>query len=176
MMKMRESMAHWILMHEHPFTVVEEEGFNMMQKRGMLEWEKISRNTIKKDCVQVYEAEKKKLKDSLKNVTKISVTTDMWKSTNQKIEYMVLTGHFIDSKWRLQKCVLSFVHLPPPHRGVEIADNLYKCMKEWGIEHKVYSITLDNASNNDSAIKILHDTFSRLNKLPCGGKLLHVRC
>ena len=48
MMKMGESMAHWILMHEHPFTVVEEEGFNMMQKRGMLEWEKISRNTIKK--------------------------------------------------------------------------------------------------------------------------------
>ena len=63
-------MAHWILMHEHPFTVMEEEGFNMMQKRGMLKWEKIPRNTIKKYCIQVYEAEKKKLKESLKTVEK----------------------------------------------------------------------------------------------------------
>nr|GEZ78057.1 putative zinc finger, BED-type [Tanacetum cinerariifolium] len=35
-MKMRESMAHWILMHKHPFTINEKEGFNMMQQRGML--------------------------------------------------------------------------------------------------------------------------------------------
>ena len=51
MLKMREAIAHWILMHEHPFTIVEEEGFNIMQRRGMPEWEKISRITIKKDCV-----------------------------------------------------------------------------------------------------------------------------
>nr|GEV95439.1 putative zinc finger, BED-type [Tanacetum cinerariifolium] len=36
MMKMRELMAHWILMHEHHFTIIEEEGFNMMQQREML--------------------------------------------------------------------------------------------------------------------------------------------
>ena len=64
MMKMRESMAHWILMHEHPFSIVEEEGFNMMQQRGMLQWEHTSRASIKNDCVQVYEIEKMKLKNS----------------------------------------------------------------------------------------------------------------
>lgn len=40
MCKMREAAANWILIQEHPFTIVEEEGFNMMQKRGMAEWEK----------------------------------------------------------------------------------------------------------------------------------------
>ena len=64
-------------MHEHPFSIMEEEGFNMMLKCGMLEWEKTSRNTIKKDCMQVYEAEKKKLKGLLKNINKISLTTDL---------------------------------------------------------------------------------------------------
>nr|KAJ0212044.1 hypothetical protein LSAT_V11C400164530 [Lactuca sativa] len=176
MMKMRESVAHWILMHEHPFTIVEEEGFNMMQKRGMLEWENVSRVSIKKDCEKVFEIEKNKLKNLLKSISKISVTTDMWKSTNQKIEYMVLTGHFVDSNWQLQKRVLSFIHLPPPHRGLEIADNLYKCFKDWGIENKVFTISVDNASNNDSAVRILSETFSRVKKLPCGGKLFHVRC
>lgn len=176
MAKMREAMAHWILMHEHPFTIVEEEGFNMMQRRGMPMWEKVSRNTIKKDCEQVYEIEKKKLKSLLKGIGKISLTTDMWRSTNQKLEYMVLTGHFIDSNWKLQKRVLNFVHLPPPHRGVEIADCIYKCTKEWGIENKVYTLSVDNASNNDSAIRTLKDSYSRHKKLLCGGKLFHVRC
>lgn len=35
MIKMREGIAHWITMHEHPFTTVEEEGFNLMLKRGI---------------------------------------------------------------------------------------------------------------------------------------------
>ncbi|OMO54906.1 putative Zinc finger, BED-type [Corchorus capsularis] len=176
MAKMREAAAHWILMHEHPFSIMEEEGFNMMQKRGMPQWEKVSRVTIKKDCMQVYEVEKKKLKAVLKNVNKISLMTDLWKSSNQRIEYMVLTAHFIDSNWRLQKRIISFVHIPPPRRGVEIADCFYKCLQEWGIENKVYTISVDNAISNDVAIRNLKDTFSRTKKLLCGGKLFHVRC
>lgn len=111
---MREAAAHWILMHEHPFIILEEEGFNLMMKRGWPEWQKISRVTAKKDCFQVYEIEKKKLKNLLKNVDKVSLTTNMLKSKNQKIEYMVVTGHWIDANWKLQKRVLSFVHIPPP--------------------------------------------------------------
>ena len=34
MAKMREAAAHWILMHEHPFSIMEEEGFNIMQRCG----------------------------------------------------------------------------------------------------------------------------------------------
>ena len=154
-------------MHEHPFTIIEEEGFIMMQRHGLPEWEKISSIIIKKDCVQVYEIEKKKLKSLLKNFNKISMTTNMWKSTNQKIEYIVLIGYFIDSNWKLQKRVLSFVHLPPPHRGVEIANNIYKCLKKWGIENKVYTILVDNATNNDVTIRILVNTFSRNKNFLC---------
>ena len=39
----------------------------------------------KKICEKVYEIEKKKLKDTLKSINKISLTTDLWKSTNQKL-------------------------------------------------------------------------------------------
>ena len=71
---------------------------------------------------------------------------------------------------------MSFVHIPPPHRGVEIASSIFKSAKEWGIEHKIYSISVDNASNNDVAIRILRDDISRSKKLLCDGKLFHVRC
>lgn len=42
-----------------------------------------------------------------------------------------------------------------------------------GIENNVYTITVDNASKNDAAVKNLEDTFSRNKKLLCGGKLFH---
>nr|XP_027075831.1 zinc finger BED domain-containing protein RICESLEEPER 2-like [Coffea arabica] len=65
---------------------------------------------------------------------------------------MVVTGHFIDSDWVLQKRVLNFCNVPPPHTGVIIADALSKCFIDWGIENKVSSITVDNASYNDCKI------------------------
>ncbi|KAG6520199.1 hypothetical protein ZIOFF_017237 [Zingiber officinale] len=149
MEQMREAAAHWIMMHEHPFTILDEEGFNLMMRRGMPEWQKISRTTCRTDCMKIYEIEKKKLKKSLECVDKISLTTDCWKSKTQKIEYMVVTGHWIDSCWNLQKRVLSFINVPPPRGGLQISDAIFKCMKEWGIENKVFTITVDNASSSE---------------------------
>jgi hypothetical protein len=137
MLKMREGIAHWITMHEHPFSVVEEEGFNLMMKRGIPEWNRVSRVTIRADSFKVYEFEKKKLKDLFKKVERISLTTDLWKSKAQKIEYMVITAHFVDLDWKLQKRVINFVHLPPPRKGANIADCMLTCLREWEIEDKV---------------------------------------
>ncbi|WJX20501.1 hypothetical protein P8452_10049 [Trifolium repens] len=38
------------------------------------------------------------------------------------------------------KRILSFVHVPPPRRSVDIADAIFKCLKEWGIENKIFSV------------------------------------
>ncbi|KAK8984720.1 hypothetical protein V6N11_020036 [Hibiscus sabdariffa] len=51
-----------------------------------------------------------------------------------------------------------------------------KCLKEWDIENKVFIVSADNASTNDSCIQIMKDTFSLTKRLICGGKLFHVRC
>ncbi|KAK4382173.1 hypothetical protein Sango_2898000 [Sesamum angolense] len=174
--KMKESVAHWIMMHEHPFSIVEEDGFNLMQRRGMPEWRGMTRNTAKTYCINVYESEKKKLKSLLKNVNKISLTTDCWKSKNQKIEYMVITGHWINESWQLQKRVLNFVHIPPPRRGLEIANAIWRCLEDWGIESKIHTISVDNAFANDSAIENLKIYVRNKRRLLCEGRLFHVRC
>ncbi|XP_031260897.1 zinc finger BED domain-containing protein RICESLEEPER 2-like [Pistacia vera] len=176
MARMRELVAQWVLMHEHPFRVVEQEGFNNLLKYVTPGWEKISRFTSKNDCMKVYEMEKKRLKAVLKNIDRISLTTDLWNSSNQKLEYMVVMEHWIDTNWRLNKRVLSFVRLPPPRSGVQIADHIFNCLQEWGIENKIFTISINNASTNDLAIKVLKENFSITKKLLCGGKLFHVRC
>ncbi|KAL6545342.1 hypothetical protein OROGR_009216 [Orobanche gracilis] len=142
----------------------------------MPEWTKITRTAVKEDSFIVYERENEKLKKAFKKVQKISLTTDLWKSKNQKMEYMVLTGHWVDNSWNLQKRVLNFVHLPPPRPGIAIADEILKCLRGWGLENKVYTLSVDNASNNDTCIRHLKSNFSKNRPLLLGGDLFHVRC
>lgn len=78
----RESAAEWVLMHKHPLTIVEEDGFNFMMKKGMSEWQKISWSTNQNDCFFVCKKKETKLKNLLKKVKKISLIIDLWKSKN----------------------------------------------------------------------------------------------
>ena len=71
---------------------------------------------------------------------------------------------------------MNFINLPLPRRGIDISDALFKCVTEWGIESKIFTISVDNASANDVAVRLLKDTFSRCNPLACGDKIFHVRC
>ena len=90
---------------------------------------------------------------------------------------MMVTCHFVDSNWLLQKRILNFFNVLPLHSGVVIAGALRETFNGWGIMRKVFTITVDNASANGSAIEILRDDF-RLRGifLPVGGLLFHVRC
>uniref|UniRef100_A0A0D3DDY6 hAT-like transposase RNase-H fold domain-containing protein n=1 Tax=Brassica oleracea var. oleracea TaxID=109376 RepID=A0A0D3DDY6_BRAOL len=94
--------------------------------------------------------------------------------------YICITAHFIDENWRLNNKILAFCNLKPPHSGEEIAKAVYDCLKGWGLEKKVFTITLDNAKANDSMLNILkHRLLSSngsSNGLLCNGKFLHVRC
>ncbi|KZV36929.1 zinc finger BED domain-containing protein RICESLEEPER 2-like [Dorcoceras hygrometricum] len=128
---MKEAAATWILMHDHPFSIVEEEWFNLFCRGGMSQWTSISRATIKKHCFMIYELERKQLSCLLKAAKNISLTTDLWNSKNQKIEYMVVTAHWIDSDWKLHKRVLSFFNIPAPRGGPQISDAILKCARDW---------------------------------------------
>jgi hypothetical protein len=173
--RVRELAAHMVLLHEYPFNMMEHELFNKFMRACTPHWKKISRATVRNDCMTTYQNEKKKLRILLKSVDKVNITTDMWTS-RQKLSYMVVTCHFVDSSWCLQKRILSFCNVPPPHSGVVIANALRDCFADWGIEDKIQTITVDNASANDFAIKIIKDDFLLKNSMLVGGRLFHVRC
>ncbi|XP_042952157.1 zinc finger BED domain-containing protein RICESLEEPER 2-like [Carya illinoinensis] len=135
----------------------------------------MSRAAAKKECMRTYENGKTKLRALLKHVNKVHITTDMWTSC-QKLSYMVVICHFIDSDWHLQRHVLNFCNVPPPHTGLLIDDTLEKCFQNWSIDNKISSITVDNASSNDVAIRILKDYFRLKKTLSVSGQLFHVRC
>ncbi|KAL2247261.1 UNVERIFIED_CONTAM: hypothetical protein Sindi_2578400 [Sesamum indicum] len=68
---------------------------------------------------------------------------------------MVITGYWIDESWLLQKRVLNFVHIPPPRQSLEIANAIWRCLEDWDIDGKIHTISVDNASTNDSATENL---------------------
>jgi hypothetical protein len=68
------------------------------------------------------------------------------------------------------------VKVPAPRRGIDVPDAIYKCLKTWGIENKVFSVPIDNASYNDSFLRSLKDNLSLTSKLIISGSLFHVRC
>ena len=116
-----------------------------------------------------------KLNEVLKDVTRISLTTDLWRSQNQKIKHMVITGHFIDKIWTLHKQGSQLC--PCASRcSVDIADAMHKCLTDQGIENKIFTVSMDNNSYNDVCLRILKEDLSRNRKLACGGKMFQVRC
>nr|GEZ83192.1 hypothetical protein [Tanacetum cinerariifolium] len=98
--KMREAIANWLMVTEQPFSTVEEEMFIYMMKMANPLFEKISRPTANAGCSKVYEHEKKKLKTLTNALSNVSLRTDCWRSSHLKIDYMVITGHFIDQNWK----------------------------------------------------------------------------
>ena len=154
----RKIIAKMIIVHDYSFRMVEHKWFNNLLRHMNPKYKFIGRNTIRKECIKVYESEKELLKKSLRDVEHISLTSDLWTS-NQTLSYMALVAHYIDADWVMQCRVLNFIELDPPHSGVIIAQAVMECLSEWKIEDKVISLTLDNASSNDVAAKNLMAKF-----------------
>ncbi|KAB2619736.1 hypothetical protein D8674_041250 [Pyrus ussuriensis x Pyrus communis] len=117
-----------------------------------------SRNTVKKHVLRMSEDEKIRLRDWLNAIEgRICFTSNLW-SLAATDGYLTLTAHFVDKEWKMHKRILNFCHMPPPHTGVALSEKLKALLVEWGIEKKLFSITLDNASANDCSVKLLNKT------------------
>ena len=64
---------------------------------------------------------------------------------------MCLIAHFLDKDWKLQKMIINFCVVPTPHLGEVNAQAIETCLLEWGFD-KLCTLTVDNASSNDTAI------------------------
>jgi hypothetical protein len=99
----------------------------------------------------------------------------MW-TLNQNLQYMCLVAHYIDVHWVLLCRVLNFVEVEPPHTAIVIAQAIFDCLVELKIEDKVMTITLDNASNNDTTVSNLMSKLATRKNAQFDPDYFHVRC
>ncbi|KAL2941421.1 putative AC transposase [Bienertia sinuspersici] len=134
----RELLATAIVRHELPFQFAEYEGVRKCFTHSQHDVKVVSRNTIKSDILQLYRKEKLKVKESLKCApSRNALTSDFWSSITTD-GYLSLTAHFIDDNWCLQKMILNFSFLPPPHTGLALCNHVCSLLQECVIQKKCF--------------------------------------
>nr|GEV08917.1 hypothetical protein [Tanacetum cinerariifolium] len=115
----------------------------------------VSRSTLKRNTMRLWLAAKQEIIDSFGNLNAcVNLTTDVWSAPHGVPgSYMCVTAHWIKpGTWQMMKQVISFEEFPSPHTGHALFKMLIKVLTNFNLEDKVMSVTLDNASNNTSAM------------------------
>ncbi|KAK2646797.1 hypothetical protein Ddye_021992 [Dipteronia dyeriana] len=111
-----------LILDELPFRFFENQGFRKFCFTMNPRFDVPSRRTIVRDLYKLYVEERIKLKKYFKSSqVRVCLTTDTWSSIQN---YMVVTAHFIDCDWKLQKRILSFSQITD-HRG----DSIGRCIE-----------------------------------------------
>ena len=170
----REKYIKMIIVDELPFKFGENLGFREFMATVQPMFQIPSRWTVARDCFGMFALKRNDLKFLLLEPTqRLCLTTDTWTS-NQRINYMCLTGHFIDKDWKLHKKILNFCPILS-HKGKAIAMAIEECLVEWGIT-RVLSIRIDNATSNDVALQKLKGRIGNWDTSVLNGEHLHLRC
>lgn len=173
----RRSVNELLVLCELPFSFVESEGFRRFCSYNLPMYTVHCRKTATTDTYAMFLREKAALKELFgKEKQRVSLTTDIWVAPTTSCSYMVVTGHWIDRDWKLQKRILSFKPVTD-HKGDTIASHLIACLEEWNIQ-KVFTVTCDNAKGNDKALGLFTDALIMRgpNALVRNGAYLHMRC
>ncbi|CAH9080019.1 unnamed protein product [Cuscuta epithymum] len=163
-----------IIEDELLFSHVEGRGFRRFCQSLNPKWKSMNRKSVTQGVWKLFCTEKAKIMSMIKdNNLRVSITTDTWTSI-QNINYMVITGHFVDHDWNLHKRILNFTQITS-HKGDDIGRVVEECLNFWGIK-KIFTITVDNASPNETAVGYMIKRMKSLNTLLLDGEYLHVRC
>ncbi|KAF5197877.1 Zinc finger bed domain-containing protein daysleeper [Thalictrum thalictroides] len=172
----RQEVAEMIIMHEYQLHMVEHPAFISFVKNLQPRFDLVNFNTVQGDCVAIYLREKQDLVKLLGGLPgRINLTLDMW-SSNQTLGYVTLTGHFIDVDWKLNRRILNVVMVPSPHSGDALSHAVGICLGDWGLENKLFTLTLDKGITTDSEPGSLRGYLSVKNTNVLDGQLLIEHC
>ncbi|KAI4313440.1 hypothetical protein L6164_026423 [Bauhinia variegata] len=171
----RREIARMIIMHDYPLHMVEHPGFVAFVKNLQPQFNMVTFNTIQGDCVAAYLMEKQNLMRYMEGLPgRVCLTLDMWTSS-QSVGYVFITGHFVDSNWKLQKRILNVVKEPYPDSDSALSHAVAACLSDWGLEGRLFSITTNQALS-EVAHENLRALLSVKNPLILNGQLLVGNC
>ena len=85
---------------------------------------------------------------------RVALTSDCWKAFNG-FHYIVVTAYIIDSDRLLNKRIIDFKKFSFSHNGSNLSQIIMKVVREFRLESKFFSISVDNASNNIVTLELL---------------------
>ncbi|KAB1208993.1 putative AC transposase [Morella rubra] len=171
----RNEIARMIIMHDYPLHMVEHPGFIAFVQNLQPRFNMVSFNTVQGDCVATYLMEKQSLMKFIESMPgRICLTLDMWTST-QTVGYVFITGHFIDSDWKLNRRILNVIMEPYPDSDSALSHAVAACLSDWSLESKLFSLTF-NQPMSVAALENLRPLLAIKNPLILNGQLLVSNC
>ena len=114
------------------------------------------------------------LLDDLGSETKVSLALDCWTSPNHHA-FMAITAYYITADWKLREVLLAFELLQGQHSGRNLAIIVSRVLQQHRLTHRLYALTADNATNNDTLCVELSEVLAAFN-VEWRSSAMHVRC
>ena len=134
---MQDKLIKWIVINQHPFTVIEELNFIDFVKSLCPNATLFSADTVKRKIMDFYISDMEKMQNFLKEVPgKFSFTIDTWTSPTMK-SFLAITAHFIDENWKIQNIIVDFVQIFGSHTGENIKDAFVAGLENLSLQNKV---------------------------------------
>jgi hypothetical protein len=171
----RNEIARMIIMHDYPLHMVEHPGFIAFVQHLQPRFNMVSFNTVQGDCVATYLMEKQNLLKFIEGMPgRICLTLDTWTSS-QTVGYVFITGHFIDSEWKLHRRILNVIMEPYPDSDTALSHAVAACLSDWSLESKLFSLTF-NQPLSEAALENLRPLLAIRNPLILNSQLLVGKC
>ena len=150
---LKVAIAQWIASSGRPTAIVEDDGLQTVLRIALQNqtYTLPSRRTIDTLIGQMYDEKLKEHKKAIESIRIIALTTDFWTSNNNE-SYCGITGHWIDSDWKLTSVALGCLLVDERHTDENVASFYEEFAATWNITDEICCILTDSARNMVAAI------------------------
>ncbi|OAA37034.1 Ribonuclease H-like protein [Metarhizium rileyi] len=155
-------LLDWLTYHNLPFNLVNSERFRRLllyNNPSLQEGQIPTGKTLVNLLVSEYDRALYPLRTLLQRArSMIHFTFDGWTS-RQNTSFLGINVHFIDRDWKQWRILLALPALRKRHTGEALADEVADTICAFGLQDRIGYYTLDNATNNDTAMEALAAEF-----------------
>ncbi|KAJ6436532.1 hypothetical protein O9K51_10898 [Purpureocillium lavendulum] len=155
-------MLDWLTYHNLPFNLVNSERFKRLllyNNPSLREGQIPSDNTLVSLLTSEYNRALGPVHALLERArSMIHFTFDGWTS-RQNVSFLGINAHFIDRDWKQWRLLLALPALRKRHTGAALADEVADTICAFDVQERIGYCTLDNATNNDTAMEALAAEF-----------------
>lgn len=153
-------IGEMIAVQNLPFSFVEGIGFRRLMQAALPNYQLRGRQFFTEHiCEKIYSEMSRKIRQLLKQFSKLSFTTDIWSEPSANVSLLSLTAHGITEDFNRMQIILKSCTLHGHHTGDTIHDHFKMMMLEWNIqEEQLHCFVRDGGSNMVKAMHLANMT------------------
>ncbi|CAF4459729.1 unnamed protein product, partial [Didymodactylos carnosus] len=112
-----------------------------------------SRQTVRKTVHKLYQQRRSSLRQTLKTVLFIALTTDLWVNS-RRTHFLAITAHYYNEHFQYSSVIISFRRFRGRHLAERLRSFIIKEIDKLNIQMKIVSVTVDSGSDIKAAVSV----------------------